>query len=117
MIIIKLMLFAILYGIGEQYAVRKGWKSGKKIIFNQFSWYHFVMGLLFVGVILLVNGDYWHFPLMVLIEDITFFLFSPLKLNRDSWITWGLGGIDFGWVFIPTVYICLIIIIVLFKLI
>ena len=117
MIEIKLILFAVLYGIGEQYAVRKGWRSGKKIILNQFSWYHFIMGLLFVNVILLTDGDYWHFPLMALIEDITFFLFGPFKLDRNSWVTWGLGGIDFGCVFIPTTYMCLIVVSIFLKLI
>lgn len=113
---IYLILAAAVYGILEQAAARKGNVGGEKIIFGHFSFYHFLM-LVTIVMASLQYGDWGDIPLMILIEDIFFYIFSPKTLDKDSWSAWGLGGIDLGKLFIPTTYFILFAITVLFKLI
>lgn len=112
---IILLISAALYGILENWAARKGPVAGKKIILGHFAFYHFLM----LGAIVMAAlrwGDGSDISLMILIEDIFFYIFSPKVLNRDSWSAWGLGGIDVGKLFIPWTYFILFAITVLFKL-
>ena len=115
--LIAAIIFSILYGIWEQWRVRKGWRSGKKILFDHFSWYHIKMGALFLLVTFILDCNWWMFPLMILVEDITFFVFGPIKLNKDSWVVWELGGIDFKIFYLPYMYLILVGLTVIFKMI
>lgn len=112
---IYLILAAAVYGILEQWAARKGNVAGKKIILGHFAFYHFLL-LVAISMASLQHGDWGDIPLMILIEDIFFYIFSPKILNRDSWSCWGLGGIDVGKLFIPWTYVILFATTVLLKL-
>lgn len=102
---VRALLFAVIYGWMEQYLFRQGVVLDKSIL-NQFSWYHLGLGALFIIVCL---PGIQLLPLMVLLEDITFFLFHPTaSLNPDSWVNWIFGGFYLFGEWIPGVYLILI---------
>mgnify|MGYP006278282533 CR=1 FL=1 len=100
------ILFAVTFGLVEQYIFRMGFTPRKNFLRYFDRIYH--PGIL-VLLILVVYPFLQLLPLLVVIEDISFFLFHPeARLRRSSWINLNLGGFSLFGQWIPTVYLLLI---------
>ncbi len=115
------IIFGFIYGFAENWAARKGWSSGKKLIFSHFGFYHAVMFLFittstsyYSTVTIGSHLDGLRFvPFIILLEDIWFwisaYLFGWKTLDPDSWVNWNLGGF-WLWknhLWVPWIYILL----------
>ena len=96
--------FALIYAGFEIYILGKIGSSGDHNILGHFSIYHIYMFFLFVIASLPRVADV---PLMILLEDCGYFTFQGLWPSPDSWVSWGLGGVNIG-VFIPYTYLILL---------
>jgi len=101
----KYLILAFWYGFLEAIIYKNGFRSGKKIIFGKFAVYHLA---LLIGALILLGSKWKYLPLMILIEDISFFLYSPKTLNETSWINLWFGGFRILGRWIPFTYIILI---------
>ncbi|KAA3612019.1 MAG: hypothetical protein D8M58_19930 [Calditrichaeota bacterium] len=111
-----LYIFPVLYGYIEQRLLKgECCTSGKKWIFGHFATYHVVMLSTFVNVIYLAGEEFYHLPLLLLMEDISFYLFRKDWPNKKSWVSWGLGGFKIFSLFIPTTYILLVIVFLVWR--
>ncbi len=98
------LIFSLIYGFTENWAVRNGWSSGKKLILNHFSFYHAIMFFFIITTAsyfsFVTFGSHWEglrfIPFIILLEDIWFWIFAYLfgwrTLGPDSWVNWNLGG-------------------------
>lgn len=111
---LQAIVFAIILGWMEQHLLGMcGMGTGEKIIFGQFSAYHVVLLMLFVAV----AWDNLRFiPLMILVEDWFYHLFSAGSLGPDAWVNWFLGGFYLFGVWVPTIYILLFIVYIILEL-
>ena len=105
LLIVKAVLFAVLYGLFEADAAMKGWNAGKKILLDHFSWYHIRMLVMFI---IACWPLFWIVPVGLLIEDIAFYTRNTKKeLGPDSWVTWFWGGFWIKKQWIPNTYLML----------
>ena len=108
---ILLMLWSIQYGLLEQWIKRQGFRTRSKKILKYFSIYHLMLlGLFFMTIgIAGFKGNIKYLPLMILVEDISYFSFHPDQtLEEDSWVNFGLGGFRIIGKWIPWTYIILV---------
>ena len=108
---ILLMLWSIQYGLLEQWIKRQGFRTRSKKILKYFSIYHLMMFGLFLMTIGIAGfkGNIKCLPLMILVEDISYFTFHPNQiLEEDSWVNFGLGGFRIIGKWIPWTYIILV---------
>ena len=92
---ILLMLWSVQYGLIEQWIYRQGFKTRKEKILKYFSVYHLMMLGLFLVTIGIAGfvGNIKYFPIMILVEDLSYFFFHPgQELKEESWVNFGLGG-------------------------
>ena len=102
----KVIAFAIVYGWLEQRIKRQGFTTTGPRFFDYFSYYHVSLLVIFIIV---AWPEMKYLPLMVLIEDVSFFLFYPgKKVHKGSWVNFNLGGIQLTnkW-WLPLTYVLL----------
>jgi len=97
------LLSAIIYGEIEATHVT----FGPPTLFHTFILnYHVPMA--FLMLIFAYGLRVWSFiPLWVLLEDMSFWIFSGQSLESSSWVSMGLGGVGGGASYIPWTYLFL----------
>ena len=101
-----LCTLASLYGWIEQHIYRHGYEDTGWHIFGKINpRYHLPLVAFWLGICYL-TGAWWFIGAFAVIEDWWFFRFhQDKKLQRSSWVTFGMGGIGWdGVFFIPTTY-------------
>ena len=95
--------------------------TGSKVIFGHFSIYHGLMSILFLSISMVSSvfqntfNGWTNLPWMILLEDMSYRLAAKEMPTDDSWVTWGIGGIDLWIIYIPFTYLILIFLTVIFK--
>lgn len=95
---------AVLYGLIEATHV----KFGEPTLFHFFiANYHLPMAG--IMVILAIGLDRLQdIPLWVMIEDMSFWIFSGQELAKSSWISIGLSGMTVAGLYLPWTYVLLV---------
>jgi hypothetical protein len=87
---------------------------GSRRVFWHLSWYHVTAGCLFF---IMIYPELKYLPLLAVIEDITFFLFSRTKrLTEGSWVNHGLKGFEICGQWVPWSYVLGILIYLIVEL-
>jgi len=111
--IAKLFVFAIVYALLEVIIYKRGFRS-KHTLFSHFGIYHLILLLLFITVSL---PKVQFIPLMLLTEDMFYFLFdADKKLNKDSWVNFHLGGFNLLGQWIPNSYLLAVVIYIFLEI-
>jgi len=113
MIFFKCILFSLFYGVLEAQIYKRGF-TGDKSFFGTFHTYHIILFFLYTVV---SYPELYNIPLMVLIEDISFYFASPKELKPDSWISKLMGSFKLFGQTIPVVYIFLIVVYIILRVI
>ena len=103
---------AVLYGLIEATHV---W-FGEPTLFHTFILnYHVPMALL---IVILATGleRFQDIPAWILLEDISFWIFSGQELSKSSWISMGLSGVTVEGLYLPWTYLLLLVLWGLFVL-
>jgi len=97
---------AIALGWVEQFLLGQGALTGKKWILGHFATYHIILLVVFIAL----AYPFWQLvPLLILIEDISFFTFRVKDdLGPDNWVNWIFGGFYIGSRWVPFTYIILL---------
>jgi hypothetical protein len=101
--VVDMVLFfasAVVYGEIEATHVQ----FGPATLFHTFILnYHVPMGFLMLIYAYALKA--WiHVPLWILLEDISFWVFSGRELASSSWVSMGLGGVSTPLGYLPTTY-------------
>ena len=108
-VVINIVLFlvsAVIYGEIEATHVA----FGPPTLFHLFIFnYHVPMALLMM-IYAYAFTTWLHIPLWILLEDMSFWIFSGQTLASSSWISMGLGGIGGGSTYIPWTYVLLFVV-------
>lgn len=83
----QLILTATFLGIMEGELLQRAKTTGRKILFNHFSLYHFFLGSVFVLLIVIADWSiYWHvLPYIIIVQDVS----SKLSQTDGQWYNKG----------------------------
>lgn len=99
-------IITALIGTLEGLLIDRAGGTGRKIIFNHFSWYH-VFLLITIGITMYLHDVTWpHVFLLLLVQDVTSHLSSITYPQPQDWINWPFYYMIFG--IIPIPYLLLV---------
>lgn len=102
---IYILLFSIFYGFAESSLMLNCNSTGDKIFFGILSMYHMWLMIIFLVMSLMCKGGWKYIPLMLVIEDISFYLYRLDWPESGDWISSIFGGSYLFGIYIPWAYI------------